>query len=194
MANPALAYALLKATYSENVHNPADAITPVIKRSLFRYGKEPIRTETLQKRIADLWGIEIPLNVIRYSLPRLASAKIVHLDTAHRYRMVDENYEDKDIIQLEKAAREKYARTVSRLNEVIVDIGLDNIDGTDVLDGWLDSSALSFLGGMNPASNVDKYDKKIQRIMSLALSSYVFSDEFAADLTDLCLGDFFTEP
>src|SRR5437868_6491090 len=36
MADPALAYALLRATYDERVRNPVDAVIPIIKRALYR--------------------------------------------------------------------------------------------------------------------------------------------------------------
>jgi hypothetical protein len=64
MANPSVAYALLKATYSENVRNPADVIIPLIKRSLFRYGNGPVLDDVVPQKIVNMWGLGIPLNVI----------------------------------------------------------------------------------------------------------------------------------
>jgi hypothetical protein len=103
--------------------------------------------------------------------------------------MRDYNYEDRKTIETENLARKKHRETVQRLETVIVDLGITSTSGDDVLDGWLDSSALSFLGGAKPASSTDLEDKKIQRIIAIALTQYGFSNELQTDLTELCLGD-----
>jgi hypothetical protein len=190
MANPYLAYALLKATYSEEVRNPADVIIPLIKRSLFKYGNNPVHDEVVQQKLMNNWGLVIPLNVIQYSFPRLASRGIIKLErNTRQYKMVNINYQDQPIMETERLARKKYYETVQRLNTVIVDLGVTNINGEDVLGGWLDSSALSFLGGAKPATSADSDDRIIQRIVTIALTAYDFSSNLEKDLTELCLGD-----
>jgi pimeloyl-ACP methyl ester carboxylesterase len=189
MATPVFAYALLKATYSENVRNPADAVTPIIKRALFNYGAGAVGDATLQKKIQKIWGLDIPLNVIHYSLPRLASGGIVYLDrTTYQYKLVDPQYTDQDVIDREKLARELYNRTRTRIERVLVDLGIHDMSGGEVLEDWLETSALSFLGGINPAYNANTGDRVVLRIVSTALLSYEFSEELTRDLAEIALG------
>jgi pimeloyl-ACP methyl ester carboxylesterase len=189
MATPVFAYALLKATFTENVRNPADAITPIIKRALFNYGTGVVADSALQKKIKNMWGLDVPLNVIHYSLPRLASAGIVHLDrTSFQYKLVDPQYTDREVIDREKLSREQYNRTRGRIDRVIIDLGIAHVSGGEVLEDWLETSALSFLGGINPAYNSNNDDRIVQRIVSSALLSYEFSGDLTRDLAEIALG------
>jgi hypothetical protein len=190
LPNPPLAYALLKAAYSDNVRNPADATLPLIKRSLFKYGKDVLRPGIIQNKIRRVWGLELPLNIITYSFPQLEREGILRrID--QQYEMVNSQYSDSAIVEKEQASRRTYSLCVSRLNEVIDKLQLDNVSGADVLEGWLDSSSLSFLGGLNPASSADKNDRTTQKIVASALFDYEFSSDFKRDLAQLCLGRFF---
>lgn len=190
MPDPALAYALLRATYDDKVRNPVDAVIPIIKRALFRYGGKYLTHSDLQNRIINVWGLEIPLNVIQYSLPRLASQNIVIFDqNVHQYKLVDPLYSDPVVIEAEELARTKYDRALQNIEAVLIDLEIDSLTSAEVIDAWLDTSSLSFLGGINPARSAGTEDWLINRIIVNALNYYVFSKILAEDLTDIALGD-----
>ena len=51
MPSTIFAYAFLKAAYSEGVRNPVDAIIPLVKRALMRFGSHEIDQLKIQERI-----------------------------------------------------------------------------------------------------------------------------------------------
>jgi hypothetical protein len=123
MADPALAYALLRATYDDKVRNPVDAVIPIIKRALFRYGGQYLTHSDVQNRIINVWGLEVPLNVIQYCFPRLAAQGIVVFDqNARQYRLIDPSYSDLEVLKAEEIARTKYDRTLQNIDQVLIEL------------------------------------------------------------------------
>jgi hypothetical protein len=191
VGNPILAYAFLKATYGEHVRNPVDAVMPIVKRALFNYGKNSIDSNKLQKKVAGSWGLEIPMNVIRYMLPKLWRLGILARDEkTHLYTLSDPEYRDQAIVEAERIARETYGEVVGQLTSTCSDLGV-KLTGDEVLEGWLDRSSLSFLGGSTAAAYrpPSARDRIINRVIAKAMSQYGYSSELQKSLTEIALGD-----
>lgn len=163
MASTVLAYSFLKAAYAEGVRNPVDALAPLIKRALMKAGGGPIDQANVQKRIKASLGLEIPLNVIRYTFPRLAAQAILKLDERHRYRLVDPDYSDPEILELDRLSRECYQRLKGVITRFLLDNDVTEWNADSFLEDWLDVSALSFLGNINPAYNAQNKDRELNR-------------------------------
>jgi len=190
VGNPILAYAFLKATYGEQVRNPVDAVMPIVKRALFNYGKNTIDSNKVQKKVAESWGLEIPMNVIRYTLPKLWRLGILTRDEkTHLYTLSDPEYRDQTIVAAERITRERYSEVVRQLTSTCSDLGV-NLTGDEVLEGWLDRSSLSFLGGATAAYRPPSPgDRTINRVIAIAITHYGYSPELQKSLTEIALGD-----
>ena len=190
MSSSVLAYAFLRASYGRHVENPIDVIEPLVKRALMDVKGNRIDQAAIQKSVMRIFGLEIPLNVIRYTFPRLGKKGILSLNqSTHMYEKVDKNYKDDEIIAIEKKSRNQYRRLTSRILGVLRKLEIDNISEDEVLEGWLDTSAISFLGGGGPVSYVSNKDYEFNRIISHAIRNRESGNHFVDDLMEVTLGD-----
>ncbi len=187
MRNVVLAYAFLKAAYTEGIRNPVDAITPMIKRALMGWKGSEVDATVLQKRISDTFGIVIPINVIRYTFPRLVREGVLRLEN-YIYQLASEKFEDDDVRRLEQVSREKYNRLSGQLRHVLLTHNMEELDHRTILEEWLDTSALSFLGGDAPAFGADNNDRNVNKAVYFAIRDDK-SGRFLDDLTDIAWGD-----
>lgn len=117
MPSTIYAYAFLKAAYGTSVSNPLDAIIPLVKRCLKTDKNKFIDQALVQDQIVNLFGITIPLTVIRYTFPKLATQKFLYLDRdTHRYAVSSNESEDAEITALEQKARAQYQRVLGSVD------------------------------------------------------------------------------
>lgn len=189
MGSTVLAYAFLRATHSHGVKNPIDSLEPLVKRALMGIKKKDIDQNLVQQRILNTFGIEIPLNVIRYTFPRLADKNILQLSTKYRYQLVDINYTDEEVLKIESECREQYRRLTSTVRKTINKQKKRNLSADDIIEEWLDTSSISFLGGSNPAYGANNTDREINRIIALTIKDPKYGPDFIEDLIEVALGD-----
>jgi len=151
-------------------------------------GTTKIDESVIQTRIKKSLGLEIPLNVIRYTFPALAAMRILKLEN-HRYTIVDANFTDDQIVALEKECREQYDRLRGKIARFLLDYDVQKFYPDEFLEEWLDGSSLSFLGGGNPAFAPSTRDKELNRLMYLVIEVYKADESFLNDLTSIALGD-----
>lgn len=190
MSSTILAYAFLRAFYNRGVQNPLDALIPLVKRALMDNGNKKIDQKKIQRSIRDRTGLDIPINVIRYTFPALAREEILELDTkSYIYQLRSQFYVDEEVKQLEQAARDTYNRLVSNTKKVIEAENSRDFEADELIEYWLDTSALSFLGSINPAYNADRKDREANRLIALGLKNPFFGETFLTDLTEVAMGD-----
>jgi hypothetical protein len=189
MPSAIFAYAFLKAAYSEGVHNPIDAVIPLVKRALIRFGSRDVDQAKVQKRIKDSLGLEIPLNVIRYTFPNLAHQGVLRLDEKHVYCLIDPNYTDEEITRFEQQSRAQYQRIKAKIERFFIDYEVTGFEPDGFIEEWLDESSLSFPGGANPAFSATNRDRELNRLMYLVINVNDPDGQFLGDLTEVALGD-----
>ena len=186
MAKTVLAYSFLKATYGASTRNPVDSVIPLVKRALREVKAGEIDQHKLQRVIRRIFGLEIPLNVIRYTFPHLAKQGAIELrKPSFRYHLIGAKFQDAKILEIEEEGRKQYQRLLAKVRSISSDHGIEGFRAEDVLEDWLDSSSLSFLGGNNPAYAAGNDEREINRIVAIALTD----PTFAKDLSDVAIGD-----
>ncbi|MFN3857498.1 MAG: hypothetical protein ACK4RV_07075 [Caulobacter sp.] len=188
MASAIFAYAFLKAAYAEGVRNPLDVVIPLVKRALMRSRTAEIDQTSIQAEIRSSLGIEIPLNVIRFTFPALAREGILQLDN-FIYRLSDRNYQDDTLQDIENSSRDQLDRVRKKLNRIFIDHDFRAYTPDEFLEQWLDASALSFFASPNPAYAASARDREINRLVYLIIRDYDADGKFLEDITEIVLGD-----
>lgn len=190
MTSTILAYAFLRAFYNSGVQNPLDALIPLVKRALMDNGQKKIDQQRIQRSIRERTGLDIPINVIRYTFPNLAREGVLELDRAtFIYQLKSESFTDQVVKTLEQEARARYNRLISNAQKILTAEDNRDFGADDLLEYWLDTSALGFLGSANPAYNADRKDREANRMIALALKDSDFGAVFLDDLTEIAMGD-----
>jgi hypothetical protein len=190
-----LAYAYLMANFDRGAKTPLQVLQGVVARSLAR-AKEDRSASEISGDILGEWGLSIPIKVIRYSLSSLIGQDAVERKLNERRQ--EETFCSKMPLGLrvaldaeDKAAREKYDRIKSKVTAELFREKLNNKYSSDeVIEAWLDKSAISFLGNDASARGPDFHDLEINRIIAKVIGLDRNVDEDAlTDLTDLAVGD-----
>jgi hypothetical protein len=188
LASAIFAYAFLKAAYAEGVRNPLDVVIPLVKRALVRSRSTEIDQTSIQAEIRASLGIEIPLNVIRFTFPALAAEGILKLDN-FIYKLSDSNYQDDSLRIIEDSSRAQLDRVRTKLNRIFIDNDFEAYTPDEFLEQWLDASALSFFASPNPAYAASARDREINRLVYLIIRDYDKDGKFLEDITEIVLGD-----
>lgn len=192
-----LAYALLTTHFNEGSRSPLDILDHVVSRTLLLNGAKQFRIFDVQNAVYNDWGISVPLNVLRYCIGRLRSQGLINnssnVGTDDDKFTISWKPAETDAIKLkEKLARESYNRLIKKIRLWLArEPYTDNLDPSDVIDKWLDESAISFLGGTASARSVARLDHDINRVIvgSGRLLDTSPDEEFLSDLSQLALGD-----
>lgn len=189
MANSIFAYAFLKAAYAEGARNPLDSLVPLVKRAFMGAKSTTIDAGDIQKKIRATLGLNIPINVIRYTFPILGREGILRLNSNHIYELVSAGFNDEGLDNIETQTRERIGRVRKKLNRIFIDYDFDSYGPDEFLEAWLDRSSLSFFGGLNPAFNATPKDRELNRLVYLIIEKHDPDGEFLSDLTEIVLGD-----
>ena len=189
MANSIFAYAFLKAAYAEGARNPLDALVPLVKRALMGAKSTTIDAADIQKKIRTTLGLSIPINVVRYTFPILGKEGILRLNSNHIYELVSAGFNDESLDNIETQTRDRIIRVRKKLNRVFLDYDFNTFSPDEFLEAWLDSSSLSFFGGLNPAFNATPKDRELNRLIYILVEKHDRDGEFLSDLTEIVLGD-----
>ena len=191
--NPIAAYALLKAAFELNVRNAVELTLPLARRALINWKSSHIELQELQQRVEEIWGLQIPQTVLRYLLPKLARQNLVEYDANKKLYMPRSGAKfDPDLKAREEAARQLYRDVTQRISAALQRESDLNMTAGELLETWLDTSAIAFLGGTNSAIFVSKQEREINRIIALSLELDAMdgpNQEFAEGLTKIALGD-----
>ncbi|MBY0337205.1 MAG: hypothetical protein K2X11_11365 [Acetobacteraceae bacterium] len=189
MSSAILGYAYLRAFFGEGAQSPLDAMAPLVKRALLRQKGKPLQPSAVQAEITSHVGIEIPINVIRYLFGKLTKEGVLVLNKDYHH-LVNPSYKfDSQIEILERAARERYNRIVRFISPIMVREKITKFRAADLIEFWLDHSAVAFLGDTNPAYEAGSDDFEVNRVIALACFSEDGGDQFLEDLTEIALGD-----
>lgn len=191
MNSPILGYAFLKAAYGLGLQDPIDAVQPLVERALYDQRKGNIDISKLQRGIKKYFGVEIPINVIRYTFTRIAKiTDLIQLNkVTYLYERTESSKGSSDILRIEKESREQISRIKANINDIVSSFSELQIGSEEILEEWLDNSSISFLGGRVSATNISNRDSEINRIIALAVSDEAYGKSFLSDLTDVALGD-----
>jgi len=190
-----LAYAYLMMNFDAGAHSPLQVLERVVIRSLINAPERQSLSQIRSTIEAD-WGFTVPLKVVRYTMGKLAAQERVRweydessLQDTYTVRMSDA--ERTRVKKDEQAAREKYERFRKKVAATIFREGFqDKFNSEEVIEAWLDKSALSFLGGGETGHAPVADDFTYNRIIAKTLGVSGAEDEEAiSDLTDLALGD-----
>lgn len=192
-----LAYAYLTTSFNEGAKSPLDVLDKVLIRTLLHRSPIILDHAETQKLVEADWGLSIPINVIRYSLGRLrASGQIEYRteaeSTADTFVFMPRPTALADSKARELQAREKYDRTIKKIRTWLMrDDNPHNLNADEVVEKWLDESALSFLGGKSDAQTAGTLDRAVNQAIVGAgrLLETKPDDEFLSDLGELALGD-----
>lgn len=191
-----LAYAYLMMNFDAGACSPLQVLERVVVRSLRNTAGEQTLGQ-LRHAVEKDWGFTIPIKVIRYTLGRLSAQQRVHweydegrLEDTYVLRMSEA--EKINVKKQEQLARDKYERFRKKVTAVLFreNLGTKYTAG-EVIEAWLDKSALSFLGGgLAAARPPSAEDFTFNRIIAKTLGvSGQVDEEAISDLTDLALGD-----
>lgn len=147
-----------------------------------------VNANTVQSLIKKSFGIEIPLNVIRYTFPKLARENILEVRD-HSYHLRQKRYSDDEVLQIEAESRLRFARITNTISDALSNVPDISLTPSEVLEQWLDKSALSFLGDVKPAFSAGTTDYAINRLIMLTIRNSERGNTFVADLTEIALGD-----
>lgn len=192
-----LAYAFLTTHFNEGTRSPLDILDRVVSRTILIKGVTQFRIAEAQRLIYDDWGINIPLNVLRYCAGRLRSQGLIRFGgnieaDDNIFTIASKSVETEEIKQKEKIARESYDRLAAKIRAWLArEPNPDNLSADEVIEKWLDESAISFLGGHASAKSVGRLDREVNRVIvgSGRLLDKTPDEEFLADLSQLALGD-----
>lgn len=187
MSNRIFAYAYLRAVVDEGATNPIDTLQPLILQAISgAKGKRAgsVDAASIKSELGASFDISVPVSVIEYVCRRLSSKKEVVFDKTtqgyipnHRIQYFDDH---------RAIARSRYDYIVSCIQKEIIN-SESNMPPDQLLEDWLDRSALSFLGGGTDAYNASSYDYKINRIVHQCIQN--FGNDFLSALTDVTIGD-----
>jgi hypothetical protein len=189
-----VAYAYLVANCDAGNRDPIGILDYVVSRAAFDLtGKfKPI---SLKKHIQAIWGIDIPANVIQYSLQRLKSQGEVERvsENGHNdlFQLTLSNARKSSIKSNEKRAYDRYTRLISKINGVLhAESYLQGATADLVLEEWLDHGATAFLGGQVPTKNATSREVEVNSIIAKVLKVVEDPDKEALeDISEIALGD-----
>jgi len=187
--NLLFAYALLKANASVGSPSPISSLSPLIYRSFHSPRSNAAAGSILLSHVVDdvakKYGLEIPIYVAEYCARELVKKNVLVFEKATGGYYVASSA-DGGFDKIESAARESYNLVVSKIARILIDEG-SKIEPDAFLEEWLDSSAISFLGGSARAYNAEPKDYQNNRLMRVAIDR--FGDDFLSGLADLAIGD-----
>ncbi|KNC67654.1 hypothetical protein [Pseudoalteromonas ardens] len=191
MSSSVLAYAFLKAAFGRGLKSPIDAVEPLVKRALLDLKHGQFEQAKVQTAIKKYFGVEIPLNVIRYTFKNIsANTDLISLNkTTFIYERTKSEKGIEDVLNMERESKAQINRIKAILFDVIEEYSRFKFQAEEVLEEWLDKSAISFLGGKAQASNISNQDSELNRIVAIAINDPEHGKTFIKDLTDVALGD-----
>jgi hypothetical protein len=188
-----IAYAMLQTAVDRGATNPVHAILPLIERSLKDIASGPTSLREISGKFKDLWGFELPVNVLRHCVRQHPVRNFIKYDQVeksyhieHPQSGVDQNYD-----AAEKLVYSKYEVVNSSIRLWTARESNLKISADEILYTWLASISPSFVTSLSGPTNLSFEEHEANRIINICLSSG--SDDvrarFKNALTDIALGD-----
>jgi hypothetical protein len=190
---PLIGYAFLKVNFDNNLSNVLDLTLPLARRALQDWPERTVETDLLQRRIADTWGMQIPQNVLRFLLGRLRTQKFVTFDSyakVYRPAIIPSQVAD-EITKREREATAIYNRVQRAVTTELMREEVKHLSARDVIERFLDSGGLSFIGGTSIVTYDDKDDEIANRVIAKLINvmNPTLTNAIVEDLTALVIGD-----
>lgn len=187
-------YAFLKAEMDAGSKDLRNILSPLVARAVANM-KGVLSPNDIADEVKNVWGMEIPVNVIRYILPTLAdkgliarngNAFTVAISPADKLRLKGE----------ETSAGELVKRVIASINHILMrEIGPDKYDPEQMLYAFLDDHGLGmFTDGTRPKH----FDSRENNVVTSVISTYLGYDpvtnsftnsQAVSDLSELVSGD-----
>jgi hypothetical protein len=194
MKNTLIAYAYLKTSFDNGATSPLEILDKVVLRSLLTENNG-IDIASTKVKVKKFWGIDVPISVLQHNINRLIGKgylKRHKIGNDNRYSIDITQVERDDIRSRERSARAQYERIKNKISSVLLSIGNPyKLESDEIIEKWLDHSAISFLGGQAEAKFASEEDREVNRVVAIAgrIPDDQHDEEFLSDLGQLCLGD-----
>lgn len=132
-------------------------------------------------------GLEIPINVIRYTFPKLRKKQRVAL-IEYIYHANNNGDQLSDVLEIEKKSREVFSRAIDALRPLLLGTRFENDHPSQLLEDWLDNSAVSFVGDKTRYAAVSSSDRELNWLFRECMEG-PSGDQFIDDLSYLAVGD-----
>ena len=188
MSSQVYAYAYLRAAVGNGAASPLSVLKPLCQRAIESPEDKKmgaVSRESVLKTIKSKFGLSIPVSVVDFILRELVRDGLASYDkTKDGYFSI--NLAPIDYRSIELTARIKIDNVLREINRVLID-QQESLEAEQVLEEWLDGSALAFLGEETRAYNAQEKDYRYNRIIVNAIKGG--GDNFLDSLADIAIGD-----
>lgn len=198
LVSPALAYAYLSAAYDagSSVRSPLHTLKPLILSVFEKNSGKPLNRDQVALRFSEMFGIEIPLNVLSYVMSAMVNVDETLVrridqglkDIAHASYIHADMSRAKETKSLEEKARGLWKSVTDHIRLQLAYSDIDFGSPAEVLEAFLDTSSVGFIGQGGKAYAQSGSDRALNQFMFRCIESDN-DGEFLEALTELAIGD-----
>lgn len=198
LVSPALAYAYLSAAYDAgaSVRNPLHTLKPLILSVFEKNSGRALNRDQVAEVFASMFGIDVPLNIFSYVMASMVNVDGTLIrrsdqgikDIAHANYIPADLIRVKETKQLERDAKRRWNVAVNQIRAQLVYAKRDFGRPEDVLEQFLDTSSIGFVGHGGKAYAQTGSDRDLNQFIFHCIESDN-EGEFLEALTELAIGD-----